>query len=111
MTLPRGLTREGLRGLAGAHGTPLYVTSAGAVRARMRAVRAAFPEAEVCYAAKANGNPHLLRLLRSEGARVDAVSLGEVMAAERAGFGPDEIVYTGVFPPDDELAAVGSGST
>jgi diaminopimelate decarboxylase len=104
--LPEGLTGDRLQRLAGTHGTPLYVTSAETVRARARTVRAAFPEAEICYAAKANDNPHLLRLLRSEGARVDAVSLGEVTAAERAGFGADEIVYTGVFPPEGELAAV-----
>lgn len=104
--LPDGLTGDRLRRLAEEHGTPLYVTSGETVRARAREVREAFPEAEICYAAKANGNPHLLRLLRSEGARVDAVSLGEVTAAERAGFAAEEIVYTGVFPPDDELAAV-----
>lgn len=106
MELPEGLTAGRLRRLAGEHDTPLYVTSAETVRARFRTVRSAFPEAEICYAAKANGNPHLLRLLRGEGARVDTVSLGEVVAAERAGFGADEIVYTGVFPPDDEMAAV-----
>lgn len=106
MELPEGLTAGRLRRLAGEHGTPLYVTSAETVRSRFRSVRSAFPEAEICYAAKANGNPHLLRLLRGEGARVDTVSLGEVVAAERAGFGADEMVYTGVFPPDDELAAV-----
>lgn len=106
MELPDGLTSGRLRRLAREHGTPLYVTSAATVRTRVREVRTAFPESEICYAAKASGNPHLLRLLRSEGARVDTVSLGEVMAAERAGFGADEIVYTGVFPPDDELAAV-----
>lgn len=106
MNLPDGLTSHRLRRLAEEHGTPVYVTSAGTVRTRVRAVREAFPEAEICYAAKANGNPHLLRLLRSEGTGVDTVSLGEVLAAERAGFGAEEIVYTGVFPPDEELAAV-----
>lgn len=106
MELPDGLTAGRLRRLAGAHGTPLYVVSAAALRRRVGAVRSAFPDAEVCYAAKANANPHLLALLRAEGAHVDTVSAGEVRSAERAGFGADEIVYTGVFPPDDELAAV-----
>ena len=106
LPLPSDLTPDRLRDLAGEHGTPLYVTSAATVRDRARRVREAFPGAEICYAVKANGNPSLLRLLRSEGLSVDTVSLGEVLAAERAGFGADEIVYTGVFPPDDELAAV-----
>lgn len=106
MELPLDLERGRLHELAGRHGTPLYVTSAATVRARFRTVREAFPAAEICYAAKANGNPHLLRLLRGLGACVDTVSLGEVAAAEVAGFGADEIVYTGVFPPDGELEAV-----
>jgi diaminopimelate decarboxylase len=104
--LPRSLDADRLARLAEAHGTPLYVGCAATVRDRFRRAREAFPEAEICYAAKANGNPHLLRLLREMGASVDAVSLGEVLAAERAGYPPGEILYTGVFPPEAELDAV-----
>lgn len=104
--LPTSLDTGLLGDLASVHGTPLYVTCGETIRDRFRGVRSALPEAEICYAAKANGNPHLLRLLREEGASVEAVSLGEVLAAEQAGYEPGEIVYTGAFPPDPELDAV-----
>ncbi|HKK28561.1 MAG TPA: diaminopimelate decarboxylase [Gemmatimonadota bacterium] len=92
--------------MADRHGTPLYVTDAGVVRDRWSRLRAAFPEAEIHYAAKANTNPALLRVLREEGAGLDAVSEGEVVAGLRAGFPPEAITYTGVFPSDEELEAV-----
>lgn len=106
MRLPAPLDAELLARLADAHGTPLYVTCAETIRRRYARVRDALPGAEICYAAKANANPHVLRVLGEAGASVDAVSLGEVLAAERAGFTPAEIVYTGVFSPDHELEAV-----
>lgn len=106
MRLPRSLDPDLLTDLAAAHGTPLFVACAETLRDRFHRARRAFPEAEICYAAKANGNPHVLRLLRDLGASVDAVSLGEVLAAERAGVPPEEILYTGVFPPDGELDGV-----
>lgn len=106
MQLPRDLDADRLAALADRHGTPLYVTSAATVRERYREVAEAFPDATVQYAAKANGNPHLLALLRDEGAHLDCVSLGEVVAGERAGFAADTTMYTGVNPPGGELAAV-----
>lgn len=48
----------------------------------------------------------MLSILRERGAKLDAVSFGEVLAGERAGFSPEAITYTGVFPSDDELEAV-----
>lgn len=104
--LSPSLDAELLGELADVHGTPLFVTCAETLRGRFREARGLLPDAEICYAAKANGNPHLLRLLRREGASVDAVSLGEVLAAERAGYGSEDIVYTGAYPPEAELEAV-----
>lgn len=81
--------------IARTHGTPCYVYDAATIRARLRSLRA-FDV--VRYAQKASSNVHLLRLVREEGARVDAVSLGEIERSLRAGFEPGgepaEIVYT-----------------
>jgi diaminopimelate decarboxylase len=55
------------------------------IRDRVRRLRA-FDV--VRYAQKACSNVHILRLLRDEGARVDAVSLGEIERALRAGYAP-----------------------
>lgn len=81
--------------LAGEHGTPYYLYDSGLVRERVASLRA-FDV--IRYAQKACSNVHLLRLLREEGCLVDAVSLGEVERAVRAGFDgrgdPGGIVYT-----------------
>ena len=91
--------------IAGACGTPLYIYSAGLVRAAHASLEqafAAYPHA-VHYALKANSTLALLRLLRELGTGADANSGGEIEAALRAGFEPPQIVFTGVGKTRDEL--------
>ncbi|NOT44953.1 MAG: diaminopimelate decarboxylase [Acidobacteria bacterium] len=86
-------------------GTPVYVYSAGAVRAAFGALDAAFgayPHA-IHYALKANSALALCRLVRSLGGRADANSGGEIAVALRAGFTADEILFTGVGKTREEL--------
>lgn len=82
-----------LRAIAQTHGTPVWAYDAATVRARIAALRA-FDT--IRFAQKANSNTHLLRLMRQEGVRVDAVSLGEIERALAAGYAADgdEIVFT-----------------
>jgi len=84
-----------IRRLAETFGTPCYVYTAEVIRERIRSL-AAFDV--VRYAQKACSNLHVLRLVREQGALVDAVSLGEIERALRAGFRPGsepaELVYT-----------------
>lgn len=92
--------------LAAAHGTPLYVYSAATIVSRYRAIDAAFaayPHA-IHYALKANSTLAIARLLRGLGSFADANSGGEIDAALRAGFVPDQMVFTGVGKTDAELA-------
>lgn len=92
--------------LAAAEGTPLYVYSAGVIRSRYRAIDDAFhsyPHA-IHYALKANSTLGIARLLRSLGAAADANSGGEIDVALRAGFIPEQIVFTGVGKTPAELA-------
>ncbi|KPJ79680.1 MAG: diaminopimelate decarboxylase, partial [Gammaproteobacteria bacterium SG8_30] len=81
--------------LAETYGTPYYLYDAAVIRERVAALRA-FDV--IRYAQKASSNVHLLRLLREQGCLVDAVSLGEIERAVRAGFDargePAGIVYT-----------------
>lgn len=88
------------------HGTPLYVYDAATLRARCRALRAAFPRAQIRYAMKANSNPALLALVREEGLGVDTVSPWEVRLAREVGFKKHEIIYSGNNPSDEELSVV-----
>lgn len=86
-------------------GTPAYVYSAAAIRDAYREMDRAFvdyPHA-IHYALKANSTLAVARLLRSLGARVDANSAGEIEVARRAGFSPQEIVFTGVGKTRNEL--------
>ena len=72
-------------------GTPLYVYSRGALVEAYRAYERAFAAVPhlICYALKANGNGHLLRLLAGLGAGADIVSGFELELALRAGFPPE----------------------
>lgn len=89
------ITSATIAQLAAEYGTPLWLYHAASIEQRY-AQLSSFDV--VRYAQKANSNLHVLRLLRSLGAGVDAVSLGEIERAHRAGFrndgGRDEIVYT-----------------
>jgi diaminopimelate decarboxylase len=85
-----------LRSLADRYGTPLWVYDEATIRTRI-AQLASFDV--IRYAQKANSNTHILRLMRSAGVVVDAVSLGEIERALAAGYSvrgddPDAIVFT-----------------
>ena len=95
-----------LEELAAAEGTPLYVYSAGTITARYRAIDEAFrayPHA-IHYALKANSTLAIARLVRGLGAGADANSGGEIDVALRAGFIPEQIVFTGVGKTTAELS-------
>ena len=95
-----------LEALAAAEGTPLYVYSAGTITTRYRAIDDAFrsyPHA-LHYALKANSTLAIARLVRSLGAGADANSGGEIDVALRAGFIPEQIVFTGVGKTTTELS-------
>jgi diaminopimelate decarboxylase len=94
-----------LAGIAAREGTPLYVYSAATIACRYRAIDEAFASYphSLHYALKANSTLAIARLLRSLGAGADANSGGEIDVALRAGFIPDDIVFTGVGKTDAEL--------
>ncbi len=95
-----------LAALAAREGTPLYVYSAPAIRARLRAMQQALAglDAGICYAVKANGNGAILRLLGEMGAGADIVSGGELERALRAGIPAGRIVFSGVGKTAAEVA-------
>jgi diaminopimelate decarboxylase len=94
------LTCDGvpLATIAASVGTPTYVYSAATLRERITALRSGFgdyPHA-LHYALKANSNLAVVRVVRESGGLVDANSGGEIEVALRAGYGPEDIVFTGV---------------
>ncbi len=94
--------------IASAEGTPAYVYSAPVVRARLAALMEAFASCEypfaMHYAMKANSALGIVRLVREGGADADANSIGEIEVARRAGFRPDQVVFTGVGKSPEELS-------
>ena len=94
--LDPALLQSALRS-AGELGTPLWLYEAEQIRARAAQLR---PFDCVRYAQKANSNTHILRLLREAGVMVDAVSLGEIERALRAGYQPGTAAHEIVFTAD-----------
>jgi diaminopimelate decarboxylase len=87
-----------LKKLAIEHGTPLYVYDGDMIVEHCRRFKEAFNgfplRVKCCYAAKANTNLAILRLIQRQGYGADIVSSGELDAALKAGFKPQDIIYT-----------------
>ena len=98
--------RERLRDLADDHGTPLYVFDPERVRENCRRLRAAFPDAEIQYAAKAHTAGETLETVHDEGLAVECASAGEVRRALDAGVPGADVTYTAVNPPASDLGSV-----
>jgi diaminopimelate decarboxylase len=87
--------------------TPLYVVSESQIRENYthlyNALTRNYEKIRVYYAAKANSNLSVLKILETEGAHLDAVSPGEVSMALTTGFPPGHILFTGTSVRNDEL--------
>ncbi|MBI2575208.1 diaminopimelate decarboxylase, partial [Candidatus Woesearchaeota archaeon] len=57
----------------------------------------------IYYACKANTNPHIMSILRKEGAYADVLSPGEIVMALRAGFSPEQILFTATSVTNEEM--------
>jgi diaminopimelate decarboxylase len=91
--------------LTGNYGTPLYVYNENILRQRCRDMRGliAYNNFKVNYSPKANGNLELIKIIRSEGLRVDAMSPGEIYVNLLAGYKPEEILYISNNVSEDEF--------
>ncbi|MDR9390770.1 MAG: alanine racemase [Trueperaceae bacterium] len=96
------MTDPDLADLAARFGTPTYVLDLDVVRARLAELRAAFPDAAIRYAAKANALPALLRALADAGVGVEALGAGELRAAAAAGVPGSALLLGG---PGQDAAA------
>ena len=87
--------------------TPLYLISERRIKENYNRLNTALLNAykyvRIYYAAKANTNLTVLRILQSEGAYLDTVSPGEVFLGLSSGFTPDRLMFTGTSVRNDEL--------
>jgi diaminopimelate decarboxylase len=91
------LSDERLLDLAKTYHTPLYVFEETVIRSRCAEIKTAitYPNTHVRYACKALTLQAILKIIKDEGLWIDASSINEVKRAQRAGFAPHEIFYTG----------------
>jgi diaminopimelate decarboxylase len=84
--------------IARSAGTPVYVYSAALVRARYARLASALAGCRhsIHYALKANSTLGVVGLIQGLGASADANTVFEIEVALRAGFRPDQTVFTGV---------------
>jgi diaminopimelate decarboxylase len=88
-----------LEQLAKRYGTPLYVYSSQAIRARLTAYTQAFRSIPhtICYSVKANSTLAILRLVAQHNAGFDVVSGGELERALRVNSkAASKVVFSGV---------------
>ena len=75
---------------------PLYVYDAEIIKRQYEKMIKAFdvPNLKINYACKALNNISILKYMKSLGAGLDTVSIQEVQIGLRAGFAPDDIIFT-----------------
>ena len=84
-------------------GTPLYVYEQGVIEGQCQKLKRHFPDVSFHYAMKANSNPTLLSIIRKQGIGAEAVSLGELALAAKAGFKPKNLSFTCASLAEEEL--------
>jgi diaminopimelate decarboxylase len=87
--------------------TPFYVYDAQKIEENYQKISSAFkkyyPKTSVHYAIKANGNPHILKILKNLDAAVDCSSPFELQLAEMSGFSKEKLMYTGNYESESDL--------
>lgn len=90
------ISNQTLISITGQYGTPVYVYHAQKIVEQYQRLKNAFAgnNLKIKYALKASNNISILKLLNSQGAGLDAVSIFEVQLGLRAGFSASEILFT-----------------
>lgn len=87
------------------YGTPLFILIEEEIRQKVREFIYAFDyfPFKMRYACKCNSNLELLRIVREEGAEIDASSPGEIILALLADFLPDQITFTNLYKSKQDI--------
>lgn len=82
--------------IAAQFGTPIYVYNADKIVEQYKRLHTAFKDVTVQlkYATKALNNISILKLIKQQGAGLDVVSIQEAYLGLKAGFTPEEIMFT-----------------
>jgi len=95
--MSKNLSESLIRELAHKYHTPLYIFSEKEIREQCQKLKSAisYENKQIRYACKALTLQAILKIVRSEGINIDAVSLNEIKRAQKAGYNTNEILYTG----------------
>ncbi len=90
------LSNTKLVSIANEFGTPLYIYHAERIKQQYTRLTTAFNgiNARIFYACKALSNINVLKYIKSLGAGLDTVSIGELYLGLEAGFQPKDIIFT-----------------
>jgi diaminopimelate decarboxylase len=90
------ISREHLTDMAKEYGTPLYIYQKEKIESQYKKLTNAFKQSNTkfFYACKALSNINVLKIVQKMGAGLDTVSINEVKLGLKAGFSPDQILYT-----------------
>ena len=82
--------------LADTYGCPLYVYNGNTIEKQYKRLFDAFdiPKLKINYACKALTNINILKIIKNLGGGLDTVSYQEVLLGLKAGFAPQDILYT-----------------
>ncbi len=86
----------GVETFAALAGTPVYVYDSAIMRRQVERMRKAFGgmSTRIMYACKALPNINVMRLMKRYGTGLDTVSIQEVELGLKAGFAPEQILFT-----------------
>lgn len=99
---------ETAQGLIELYGSPLYVYDAQTLIESAKTISGAvsYPHTRFFFAAVTNGNIHLLAILRKLGWGLHANTPGDIFLALKAGFTPEQIVYSGSNLTQEEMCEI-----
>ncbi|HMT36396.1 MAG: diaminopimelate decarboxylase [Bacteroidetes bacterium] len=90
------ISREHLIEMAKTYGTPLYIYQREKIEGQYKKLTNAFKQTPTrfFYACKALSNINVLKIIQKLGAGLDTVSINEVHLGLKAGFAPQQILFT-----------------
>ena len=105
------MKNETLINIAKDYKTPVYVYDGNKIKNQFQRLKNAFSEVDnlsIKYACKALSNISILGLIRSFGSGLDTVSIQEVHLGIKAGFKPEDIIFTPNGVSLEEIESVAS---
>ncbi len=90
------LTNQQLIEIAQTHGSPTYVYDMDTIHNQFKKLSQAFSKTNTkfFYACKALSNINIIRFMKNIGTNLDCVSINEVQLGLKAGFAPEQIIFT-----------------